>query len=144
MQLFNYFKEIFSKMVLFPRPKILCFLSPYLPAMISKLNVLLKLGHASPKVFFWASTSLMGSAHVGPRRISMSAEQQQMLGHRSDAPMPTVHESWLLLPKPSSCQGKRTLRSRVQRAVRALGSGLMDALGWVLALVMSRTWHSWG
>lgn len=59
----------------------------------------------------------------------MSPEQQQMLGHRSDAPMPTMHESWLLLPKPSSSQGKRTLPPRVQMAVRSLGSGLMDALG---------------
>lgn len=49
MQLFNSFKKIFSKTGLFPRPKILQFVSQYLLTMISKLNVLFKLGHTFPK-----------------------------------------------------------------------------------------------
>lgn len=49
----------------------------------------------------------------------MSPEQRQVLGYGSDVQMPTVHESWLLLPKPSSSQSEWMLPSRAERAGRA-------------------------
>lgn len=67
----------------------------------------------------------------------MSPEQRRVLGHGSDVQRPTVHESWLLLPKPSSSQSEWMLPSRKGR--EGLGSGLTDTL--VLGSALAYFWN---
>lgn len=74
-------------MALLPGLKILQFLSQYLLAMMSKLNMLFKLGHAFPKSLLSVDPH-DGFCACGLQKKQDVTEQWLVLGHRSHAHCP--------------------------------------------------------